>query len=184
MPLYQPKEPSFFPAALSEKVYYPLGVTALNLAAVPQQNKILYMPYYVKKNVVNPTLLIQQTGSLGNTFKIGIYDGINGLYGASLLVGDEIITTATPQIYSKQVTINLKRGYYILAGLMTTANASAMRLATANSSREAWGDIDSITSIDNNNLYNEAGSSLPSTIGTIARESAIANSGVNVFIKY
>jgi len=184
MPLFQSPNLAFFPASLTEKVYYPLGVSALNLAATPQQNKILYMPYYVKKNVVNPTLLIQQTGSLGNTFKIGIYDGTNGLYGASLLVGDEIITTVTPQIYSKQVTINLKRGYYILAGLMTTANASGMRIATANSSREAWGDIDSITSIDNNNYYNEAGSSLPSTIGTIVRESATASCGVNVFIKY
>jgi len=184
MPLFQSSDLAFFPASLTEKVYYPLGVSALNQAAVPQQNKILYMPYYVKKNVVNPTLLIQQTGSLGNTFKIGIYDGTNGLYGASLLVGDEIITTATPQIYSKQVTINLKRGYYILAGLMTTANSSAIRLATANSAREAWGDVDSITSIDNNHYYNEAGSSLPSTIGTIARESVTTNCGANVFIKY
>ena len=184
MPLYQPKEPSFFPAALTEKVYYPLGVTALSGASVPTQNKILYMPYYIKKSVSNPTLLIQQTGVLGNTIKVGIYDGRNGLYGANLLVGDEITTTITSQIYTKQVTINLSRGYYILAGLMTTANSSAYRIATVASAREAWGDIDSITSIDNNNFYNEAGSSLPNTIGTIVRESATTSCGVNVFIKY
>ena len=184
MPLYQPKESSFFPAASSEKVYYPLGVSVVAGAQIPVQNKILYMPYYIKKNVVNPTLLIQQTGNLGNTIKVGIYDGRNGLYGASLLVGDEIITTATPQIYTKQVTINLNRGYYILAGLMTTANASAFRISTVGSAREAWGDDGSITSIDGNNLYNEVGSSLPSTIGTIVRESATASCGANVYIKY
>ena len=184
MPLFQSPDSAFFPASSTEKVYYPLGVTSLFGASVPQQNKILYMPYYVKKNVVNPTLLIQQTGSLGNTFKVGIYDGTNGIYGARLLIGDEITTTVTPQIYSKQVTINLNRGYYILAGLMTTANASSTRIVTAFSVREAWGDIDSIASIDNNNFYNEAGSSLPSAIGTIVRESATASCGVNVFIKY
>ena len=184
MPLYQPKEPSFFPAVSSEKVYYPLGVTGLGVASIPQQNKILYMPYYIKKSVSNPTLLIQQTGTLGNTIKVGIYDGRNGLYGANLLIGDEITTTITAQIYTKQVTINLGRGYYILAGLMTTANASAYRLATVGSAREAWGDDSSITAIDGSNFYNEVGSSLPSTIGTIVRESTTTNCGISVFIKY
>jgi hypothetical protein len=184
MPLYQPKEPSFFPPPSSEKIHYPLGVTNFVTASVPQQNKILYMPYYIKKSVSNPTLLIQQTGTGGNTIKVGIYDGRNGLYGSNLLVGDEIITTATPQIYTKQVTINLNRGYYILAGLMTTANSSGYRIATAASAREAFGDDSTITTIDNNNFYNEAGSSLPSTIGTIAREGITTNCGVNVFIKY
>jgi len=177
--------PSLFPANTSTKVYYPYGLTGLGTAGDPTNQTIMYLPYYIKKQATNPTLLIQQTGSVACTVKIGIYDGSIGLYGASLIVADEITTTTTAQIYEKQVTCDLARGWYILAGVRTSGSSSAFRVATNTGLfREAFGDLDTIASIDNNNYYTETGqSSLPSTIGTITR-TATSGAGIHVFIKY
>lgn len=185
MALFRALQQIDFPSSQTEKVYYPIGITGLSVAADPTNNTILYLPYYIKKNISNPKLLIQQTGTSACTVKVGIYSGLNGIYGASLLVNDEITTTSTAQIYEKQVTINLSAGFYILAGVRTSGSASSFR-ASSNTGifRSCFGDLDSITSIDNNNYYTETGqTSLPSSIGTITRTST-AGAGIHVFIKY
>ena len=195
MPLYQTQEPSFFPAPSSVNYHFPYGFTSTIVTAAPATATISYVPYYVKKTVVNPTICIEKTadsiGTSADVVKVGIYSGDNGLYGAPLLISDEIQPTvggsgAGLGIFSKQLNIVLKRGYYIVAGLKTQglSGATSYRYSSYGGfTREAFGLADTATSFNSDIYYTQTGqTNLPSTVGTITRSATFT--GVNCFLKY
>ncbi len=183
MPLVKQQVNSAFPASSSERYYIGYGLAATSQS--PTQNTILYVPCFVKKDANNPILAVEQTGALATTTQVGIYDGLNGIVGAQLLFSTTLTTSAAAGIYTANTTVFLRRGFYLLAGVATSASPTTFRsLSISGKSFEDLGRETSITTIDANGQYTETGqSSLPSSIGTITRTSA-NGPGVYVFIRY
>jgi hypothetical protein len=194
MPIFRSIDSTGFPAGTAEKYYTPMNANAFSTNAIPTTNVICFLAYYIKKNIQNPTLCIEKvsdaSGVSADTIKVGIYDGSSGLYGANLLSSGQITPTvggsgAALGIFTTQLTINLKRGFYIIAGVKTAGASSSFKIAnTLGQARESFGIDTTITSFNNNNFYTQTGqSSLPQTIGTITASST-AGEGVSVFLKY
>lgn len=194
MPIFRSIDPVGFPAGTTEKYYMPMNANAFTASAIPTTNVICFLAYYIKKNIQNPTFCIEKVSDpsslSADTIKVGIYDGSNGLYGANLLSSGQITPTvggsgAALGIFTTQLTIDLKRGFYIVAGVRTTGAAASYRIANSpGQAREIFGVDTTVTSFNNDNFYTQTGqSSLPQTIGTITL-SATAGQGPSVFLKY
>lgn len=183
MPLSRAQSTSEFPASTTERFYTGYGLAPLTIA--PVQNTILYSGIYIKKDVINPTLAVSQLGSAPNTVLVGIYDGANGLVNAPLLTSSTITTGVSAAIYTTTLSIFLKRGFYILAGVVTTVSPTQFQgMSISGRSFEVFGRETSIASLDANHYITQTGqTSLPSTIGTITRTSSV-NNGAYVFIRY
>ena len=183
MPLVKQQVNSAFPASSSGRYYIGQGLAPVSQS--PTQNTILYVACFVKKDVNNPILAVDQSGAVATTTQVGIYDGSNGIVNAPLLFSTTLTTSASAAIYTANTTVFLKRGFYILAGVATSATPTTFRaMSISGASFEAFGRETSITTLDANHQYTETGqSSLPSSIGTITRTS-VAGPGVYVFIRY
>lgn len=194
MPIFRSIDPVGFPCGTTEKYYFPMSCNSFASSAFPTTNVVNFLPYYIKKNIQNPTLCIEKisdaSSTSADTMKVGIYDGSSGLYGANLLSSGQIIPTvggsgAALGIFTTQLTINLKRGFYIIAGVRTAGGIASYRIASSSGPmRENFGVDTTVTSFPNNNYYTQTGqSSLPQTIGTITL-SGTAGEGPSVFLKY
>lgn len=195
MPIFRSIDPVGFPCGTTEKYYFPMSCNAFSsVGTIPTTNVVNFLPYYIKKNIQNPTFCIEKVSDpsslSADTIKVGIYDGSSGLYGANLLSSGQITPTvggsgAALGIFTTQLTINLRRGFYIVAGVRTAGAASYFRVANSSGPmRENFGVDTTVTSFVNNNYYTQTGqSSLPQTIGTITL-SATAGEGPSVFLKY
>jgi len=183
MPLSRAQSTSEFPASTTERFYIGYGLVPQTI--LPTQNTILYHGIYIKKDVTNPTLAVSQVGSSANTILAGIYDGANGLVDAPLLVSSTITTDVAAAIYTTSLSISLRRGFYILAGVVTSAVPTQFQgMSITGRSFEVFGRETSITSLDTNYYITQTGqTSLPSTIGTITRTNSL-NNGAYVFIRY
>lgn len=177
-----------FPPATSTRIYTTFPAAAL-ATAVPISRTIAYYPYFIKKDVVDPELLVEVTaaGALTQNVIVGIYDGANGLPSANKLYDGTIsVPIGSTGIFSITTNISLKRGFYILAGLNTNTSALATfrTFSVSGSVTSNFGRDSSDTAIDGNYYYTQTSqTSLPSNIGTITR-SATAGQGISVFIKY
>jgi hypothetical protein len=194
MPLYSLKDTATFPASSSSRYYLPYGFTSTAVTTSPTVATISYVPYYIKKTAVNPTICIEKTadpsGISVDSVNVGIYSGDDGLINASLLISDNIQPTVGGSgsalgIFSKQLNITLKRGFYIVAGVKASGSAavSYRYCSYGGLSRECFGLADTSTTFNADLYYTQtSSSSLPSTPGTITLSATFT--GVNCFLKY
>lgn len=170
-----------FPPATAERYYLPPALAYGTIT--PTRYYITYIPFFVKKNTSNLILCIEQTASGSQSIEAGIYDGSNGLPSASRLFSGTISTTGTG-IFTLSSNLFFKAGYYITAGMVTSATPLQCRSMTLNAFTGAdFGRSTSETAISTNYFFNQIDqTSLPSQIGTITMSAA--NAGANIFLRY
>ena len=192
MPFFSKKNfpPVAFPASKSLKCYYQLNTQTVGSSNnSPTLNRIGYFPYYIKKDIENPTFFVQsQASGTAITVQFAVYNGENGFKDAPLLFNDSISVGASAAIYETQVFVNLKKGFYIFAGV-NPVSSRGFRAGVLNAS--IIGDFglpyaDRNTWVSNQFYYYEAWSgSFPSKLGTTSYQAfSVSSGGLWVAIKY
>ena len=170
-----------FPAATSERFYLPKALAYATI--VPTRYHIAYIPYFVKKATSNLQLCVEQTVANNQTIEVGIYDASQGLPSASRLYSGTISTTGAA-IYSHSSNFSVSAGYYIVAGMATSATPLQCRTITLNAlTGDDFGRNTADASISTSYFFTQTDqTSLPSQVGTVVMSAT--NSGVNVFLRY
>ena len=181
MPLSQARNKISFPAATEDRFY--ITQTPTITTNTPTRYTINYIPYVIKKDTSNLSLCFEQTVSGSQAVIVGIYDGSSGIASAPLLFSATINTNGSG-IYTSTSSLFFKSGYYIVAGMATSATPLAGRSFTTNAHpAESFGRPSTEIVINSLSYYTQTGlTDLPSNIGTITY--ALTNTGANVFLKY
>jgi hypothetical protein len=181
MPLTIARNQIAFPAGASNRFYLPQLIAFTTNTAT--RYTITYIPYVIKKATSSLQLCYEQTAIGSQTIIAGIYDGSNGLASAPLIFSGTINTSGIG-IFTTLSSLFFKSGYYIVAGIATSATPIAGKAFSTNAfPSESFGRPSSDTSISISTFYTQTGlTDLPSTIGTITMNAS--NVSPNIFLQY
>jgi hypothetical protein len=181
MPLIKAPILPEFPAVNNEERYYLPRASAI-ITPTPTRYTIAYLPYFIRKNTSNLILCVEQTGAGTQSIDVGIYNGQNGISSAPLIYSGTITCTGIG-IFTISSNLAFNVGYYIVAGMATSATPIIMRGFTIAAVLNEFGRATTETTISTNYNFTQTGlTTLPNNIGTITPSSL--NTGANVFLRY
>ena len=181
MPLIKAPISPEFPAVNNEERYY-LPRSVAIITPTPTRYTIAYIPYFIKKNTQNLILCVEQTAAGTQSIDVGVYNGSNGISSAPRIYSGTINCTGIG-IFTISTNLAFNAGYYIIAGMATSATPIVMRGFTIQAVLNEFGRPNTETTISTNYNHTQTGlTALPSSIGTITLSSL--NTGANVFLRY
>jgi hypothetical protein len=181
MPLIKAPISPEFPAVNNEERYYLPRASAI-ITPTPTRYTIAYLPYFIRKNTQNLILCVEQTGSGTQSIDVGVYNGSNGISSAPRIYSGTINCTGIG-IFTISTNLAFNTGYYIVAGMATSATPLIMRGFTITAVLNDFSRPNTEATISTNYNFTQTGlTSLPSNIGTITQSSL--NTGANVFLRY
>ena len=181
MPLFKAPISPQFPSASNEERYYFPKVTTIGTGTATRYT-IGYLPYFIGKRTSNLTLCVEQINAGTQSIDVGIYNGSNGIPSAPRIYSGTINCTGVG-IFTISSVLTFDIGYYIVAGIATSAVPITTRTFTIVGVVNEFGRSSTDASLSANYNYTETGlTALPSSIGTIVQSST--NVGQNVFLRY